>query len=510
MDKHVHSIPGITEADIETLRKVEAGLALTADVSRADVMLCCLLDKDQALVARHVLPESTPSLYRRDITGRILHPDEHQQIFRTLRSGSGGRSQREILSNGAPIIQDVYPIVTADKRVIGALVFETNMVAHERHRRRNRSFRQAVRWLQEMCISGELANTTNLSRFNEYDGVYLVDSQRNVAYMSGIAADLYRSIGVLSDIREQPVDTLEPMDGELVEQAFQTREPNEVRRESNDGRIWIRTVIPLKSEPVTWQNYWQNWSWSSAMSRNEVEEVDAVLVLLRNTTEAVQKQRELNVKSAMIQEVHHRVKNNLQIIAAMMRIQARRCETDEARQVLGEAVNRILSMSVIHEFLSQDEHRPINIREVCQRISAQVNQVATGPDQQIEFVVDGPSIRLPAGQATPTAMVVNELLLNTLEHGIGERKTGRITIELTDLGGAVRIVVADDGEGVPSDFDISQSESLGLQIVRTLATDDLKGEVIIRSALATTNNHTAPDRHRGTEAIVTFPKRTIN
>src|SRR5690606_10931826 len=116
------------------------------------------------------------------------------------------------------------------------------------------------------------------------------------------------------------------------------------------------------------------------------------------------KERELNVKSAMIQEVHHRVKNNLQTIAAILRIQARRSQNSEAKQHLTDAVNRILSMSVIHEFLSQDEHQPINIRDVCQRIVAQAQQVAVNPGQQIEIVVAGPNIRLPAGQATAAAL----------------------------------------------------------------------------------------------------------
>jgi two-component sensor histidine kinase len=508
MDKRIQQSPGIRAADLELLRRVEAGLPLTADISRADALLCCLLADDQALLARHIIPQSTPSLYRRDITGRILHPDEHQQLFRALRSGSGGRSQREVLSNGAPIIQDVYPIQSEDKRVIGALVLETNMVAHERHRRRNRSFRQAVRWLQEMCLRGELDNTANLNRFDQYDGSYLVDVRRKVVYMSGIAANLYRAIGILSDIREQSVDSLEPLDADLVEQVFQTQMPIEKRRESDDGRIWVRTLIPIKMPAMTWQNYWQTWSWYGAMARSDEDETSAVLVLLHNATEAVRKQRELNVKSAIIQEVHHRVKNNLQTIAAMMRIQARRCETDEARQVLTEAVNRILSMSVIHEFLSQDEHRPINIREVCQRIAAQVVQVAVTPEQQIDIVVDGPNIRLPAGQATPTAMVVNELLLNAMEHGVQQRQSGRILIELTDLGSAVRIVVSDDGQGVPPDFDLSTSESLGLQIVRTLVTDDLKGELTIGGQNAN-GNPDSPATALGTKAVVTFPKRTL-
>ena len=515
MDKRVYQCPGLNEADIEHLHQIEAGLAITADVSRADVLLCILLDDNQALVARHVIPHSTPSLYRAPATGRILHPEEQPLIFRALRSGNSASGQREVLSSGAPIIQDVYPIQTEDKRVIGAVAFETNMVAHERHRRRNRAFRQAVRWLQGMCLRGELADTTSLGRFGQYDGVYLVNRNRDIVYMSGTAANLFRSVGILSAIRTQRIDTLEPLDAELVERAFHSHKPDKVRRESNDGRIWVRKVIPLKPPPATWLN-WQNYlPWHSGDQHREENGVEAVLVLLHNATEAVQKQRELNVKSAIIKEVHHRVKNNLQTIAAMLRIQARRCETNEARQALMDSVNRVLSMAVIHEFLSQDEHQPINIRDVCQRVATQVVQVATGPDQAIDVRVEGPSIRLPAGQATPTAMVVNELVLNALEHGVGRQKEGRIFIKLTDLGDAVRIVVEDDGPGVPSDFDPAKSDSLGLQIVHTLVTDDLKGSLEISAVhpelgeMDGGGEDAASPVQRGTRAAVTIPKRTL-
>ena len=223
------------------------------------------------------------------------------------------------------------------------------------------------------------------------------------------------------------------------------------------------------------------------------------MVLLHNATEAVQKQRELNVKSAIIQEVHHRVKNNLQNIAAILRIQARRVQSDEARVHLTEAVNRVLSMAVIHEFLSTDEHRPINVKDVCQRVAAQVTQVSGSPDQEISVQVSGSNIRLPASQATPVAMVVNELLLNAVEHGLEGRANGRIQIQLDDLGDAVRIIVEDNGNGLPPDFNpTAQTSSLGLHIVHTLVTDDLKGQLNMQQA-----------EPQGTQAVVTFPKKSV-
>jgi two-component sensor histidine kinase len=223
----------------------------------------------------------------------------------------------------------------------------------------------------------------------------------------------------------------------------------------------------------------------------------------------VQRQRELNVKSAIIQEVHHRVKNNLQSIAAVLRIQSRRCESGEARKQLTAAVNRILSMSVIHEYLSQDEHRPINIRDVCQRILGQAQQVTVNPGQHVKIAMEGPNIRLPASQATASALVVNELLMNAVEHGLRDRNYGEIRIALEDLGDEVRITLLDNGLGLPADFAPDQSRSLGLQIVHTLVTDDLKGELLFEQVTGDGTGATEGE-HSGTRAIITFPKRSIN
>lgn len=509
MDSRVQDLPGLTLDDLELLRKVEAGLPITADVSRADVLLCTPGSRDQVLVAFHAIPKSISSLYRKDAAGRTFTAEEQPFLFQALRSGSGGRRQREVLSNGAPIIQDVYPIRGAEDRVIGAMLVETNMIAHERQRRRNRYFRQAVVWMQEMCAHGELDGAERLSGFNLYDGIYLVNERRSIIYMSGIAANLFRSIGVITEVHEQPLSLLEQTDINLVEQAFETHSCQELRNETDDGRIWVRTAIPLHAPPIRWRSNWLTLPWDWPAGGSPIG-ASVVMVLMHNATETVQKQRELNVKSAIIQEVHHRVKNNLQNIAAILRIQARRMENEEARQHLNDAVNRVLSMAVIHEFLSHDEHRPINVKDVCQRVAVQVAQVAGNPDLEISIQVQGSNIRLPASQATPVALVVNELLLNAVEHGLKDRAQGHILIVLDDLGDAVRIVVRDDGNGLPPQFDpAQQSSSMGLHIVHTLVTDDLKGSFVMESVPAEEHAPAEAPVAGGAQAIVTFPKRSV-
>lgn len=518
MDKQVKNCPDLSESDIVLLNRIEQGLPITADISRADILVCCRLSGQRALVVSHARPCSISPLYEQATDGRILSQDEQPLILHTLTSGSGGRQQREVVRNGAPIIQDVYPILNEHNLTIAAFVVETNMLAYERQRRRNRHFRRAVPGLQEMCLRGEIRQAETLSRFGLYDGIYLVDRDRRIRYMSGNANNLFRTAGILSDPEGAHISMLEVADTDLAEEAFLTERCLEVRHEAPDGRIWIRKAVPLHMPPADWLNFWSMpvLPWYGAAQRKQTD-INAVLILVHNATESVQKQRELNVKSAIIQEVHHRVKNNLQNIAAILRIQARRCESEEAKQHLTDAVNRVLSMSVIHEFLSQDEHRPINLRDVCQRIATQVAQVSSNPEQEIAIHVGGPNIRLPASQATPAALVINELLLNAVEHGLRNRHQGSIKITLNDLGDAVELVVEDDGIGLPADFGAKPINSLGLQIVQTLVTDDLKGKLRLESIEPATLPENAPPMAAipedgvklGARATVIFPKRSL-
>jgi two-component sensor histidine kinase len=195
----------------------------------------------------------------------------------------------------------------------------------------------------------------------------------------------------------------------------------------------------------------------------------------------------------MIQEVHHRVKNNLQTIAALLRMQVRRMPGEEARTAVEEAIARILSVAVIHEFLSSQDSRVINIKDVSNRIVTIMRQEMLGPDQKIRFELEGPPIYLPARQATACALVINELLQNAVEHGFEEGSVGNVRLTLQDEGDTVIVRVQDNGTGFPDNFSIENAESLGLQIVQILVQEDLKGTIEMRNG-------------DGAEAIITFPK----
>jgi two-component sensor histidine kinase len=218
------------------------------------------------------------------------------------------------------------------------------------------------------------------------------------------------------------------------------------------------------------------------------------VVAIQDVTDELQKEQELKIKTAMIQEIHHRVKNNLQTIAALLRLQARRTGIPEVADQLRESIGRIISIAVVHEFLSHEETSVINIHEVSNRILAEVRNGVLDHAKPINLTLEGTRIfTLPAQQATSCALIINELVQNAVEHAFVGLPGGSIVVKLAEQGDSLYIEIQDDGRGLPHDFDASHQGGLGLQIVRSLVREDLKGEFELKNG-------------QGVHAVVSFPK----
>ncbi len=491
MDDVVYQCEGLTEDDIEFLRRVEDGMAIVADIGRSDVLLYCLLSARRAVVLAQAAPHSTHPIYLRQIVGRQVTPREEPHVFRTLLKGHRSRGDLGLIADGAPIVQEVLPVRNEQGRVVAALSFETNLLEHERHRRRSKVFQIAVRQLREMVRRGALCRAVALSPFEEQDGILMVDALQRVTYASDVAVGLYRRLGRLENMVGRRLSGISRADSELVSQAIEDGCWAEEEVQDRE-RIWVRKALVLSLHQTSRLPLFSIRRMLGVVDREP--SLLGVLLMVHDATEARRKEQELRVKSAMIQEIHHRVKNNLQVIAALLRIQSRRSIHEETRQVLQEAVQRILSVAVVHEFLSEADARVINVRELTQRIVTQTQQGVLSPEQHIRLRLEGPSLYLPAQQATTCAIIVNELIQNAVEHAFGEADQGTITVQLAERDDIVQISISDDGRGLPEGFAFDSSESLGLQIVRTLVQEDLKGEIQLRNG-------------EGTKAIIRFPRQ---
>jgi two-component sensor histidine kinase len=225
------------------------------------------------------------------------------------------------------------------------------------------------------------------------------------------------------------------------------------------------------------------------------------LVLVRDVTELRHRERELMTKDATIREIHHRVKNNLQTVAALLRLQARRTRAPEAREALEEAVRRVGSIAIVHETLSHTPEELVDFDDIAQRVAAMAGEVSA-PEARVSPVVAGRFGLLPGAIATPLALVLTELLQNALQHGLvtgpGPAPAGSVLVQAARGPGELKVRVEDNGAGLPEGFSLDAHASLGLQIVRTLVESELGGQLAIR-----------PRTGGGTSVSVSLPVKAI-
>ena len=202
MNNVVHDCESLTQEDTEFLERIEGDLGILADLSRADVLMYCPLSAQRAVVVAQAKPHSILPIYGESVVERQVTPADEPAVFRTLVEGRRGFTEvrrrigsRRSPAKAAPIVQETYPIRASRGRVIAAVSIETNLIERERHRRRSKVFHWALRQFQETALAGELRDAHQFTPFAEHDGVMVVDAQRRIQYVSGIATSLYRKLG---------------------------------------------------------------------------------------------------------------------------------------------------------------------------------------------------------------------------------------------------------------------------------------------------------------------------
>jgi two-component sensor histidine kinase len=203
-------------------------------------------------------------------------------------------------------------------------------------------------------------------------------------------------------------------------------------------------------------------------------------VLVRDITDLRRRDMELLSKDATIREIHHRVKNNLQTVAALLRLQARRTAIPEASRALAESVRRVNSIALVHETLSASVDERVDFDELVDKVLPVIGDGATA-ESRAKVRRDGSFGVLPAALATPLVLVLTELVHNALAHAFDAGQVGEVTVVAERSPEALNVTVADDGCGLPEGFDLERSPGLGLQIVRTLLDSELDSSLHARA-----------------------------
>ena len=461
---------GLDGAAADHLHRLVADWQLLADLSFADLILFVPAggtgpQEPQFVAAAQMRPTTGPTAYHDDVVGQVATAAERPQLAVALLEGRICREGDPVWLSGIPVREEAIPVVVGE-RVIAVVARDTNLAAARTPSRLEIAYLRSATELAQMLAEGRWPSAgeggpDDGSGPRAGDGLIRLDPDGTVAYASPNALSAYRRLGHLGDLLGLRLDTvtaslLPPVSGPLdepVAAAAAGRLPRLGEIEARDA------VVQLRSIPL----------------RPGGDHIGAI-VLVRDVTELRRRERQLIGKDATIREIHHRVKNNLQTVAALLRLQARRMAVPEARAALEESVRRVSSIAVVHETLSGTLDESVRFDDIADRIAAMVAEVAAPDGVRLERT--GSFGTLPAEVATPLAMVVTELLQNAVEHGFTEATGGVVELRV-QRGDRLRVDVVDDGRGLPAAFRLDDSDRLGLQIVRTLVETELGGRLVL-------------------------------
>ncbi|AOD23887.1 MULTISPECIES: sensor histidine kinase [unclassified Rhodococcus (in: high G+C Gram-positive bacteria)] len=458
-------LPG---AAVDHLQRVVGEWQLLADLSFADVLLWVDAAPSGIVCVAQCRPTTASTVIPEDAVGTLVSDNEHPYVRKAFETG-------EIVdvksAPGAGInIRQAVP-VRWDGRVVAVLSRDAARVSRRSASALETAYLECADDLYRMISEGTFptpeARSDTKSSPRAGDGFIRLDRKGKVVYASPNALSAYHRMGLNSDLIGQ--DLVETTRA-LVTDPFESRDVTDYLRGAVEGRLGQRMEIEALGATVLIR----------ALVLNPGGKIRGAAVIVRDVTEVKRRDRALLSKDATIREIHHRVKNNLQTVAALLRLQARRTGNAEAQQALGEAVRRVTSIALVHEALSMSVDEEVDLDGVFDQLIPIVVDVST-VGSQIRVVREGNLGVFPADRATPLVMVLTELVQNAVEHAFDPGVNGTVTVNAQRSARMLDVVVRDEGKGLPEGFSLEASNRLGLQIVRTLVAAELGGSLELTS-----------------------------
>lgn len=442
--ERIQSVSDLSPREAQHLRALCSSWQLLADLSFSDLLLYVPVSGDDAFqVCAQLRPFTSQTLYSQDMVGTRVSQPEQPIVERAYREGRIWAQQEPVLVDGVPIRMDALP-VRCDGRVVAVVTKEGSPATSRRPGRLEQAYLDAAEEVSSMVAEGYFPApempTGEWPRVG--DGLFRVDHGGVVVWASPNALSSLRRLGVAQNVLGRRLDEL-GLGQTAIPHALHTARLLDDELVRGNNHVTLR-VVPLIKEAS----------------------VGGALVLAKDVSEVRQKERMLSVKDATIREIHHRVKNNLQTIASLLRLQGRRLNSSEAKAAIDESVLRISSIALVHETLSEDPSDVAEFAEVARRIARMVADGLVLPDADIAVEVTGTAGALDADLATPLAVTLTELLQNAVEHAFDGRECGHVLVKLERSEGELRLIVNDDGVGLREGA--TEGSRLGLQIVRSL------------------------------------------
>ena len=461
----------LTPDDVLRLGELTAEWQLLADLSFADLVLWIPKRQDQKSwpeghrAVAQIRPMTAATVFTHDLIGNEVTWGSRTDLDQALSSGEIIRDSRAEQVGEIEIKVECIPVFFLG-RVIAVISRHRNLETMRTPSRLELNYREIANHIYRMIAEGNFPVKDNVYLAEAAprvgDGLVRINVSGEVLFASPNARSALNRVGWDKDVEGQNfgqvldslVSAISPLNPK--EENWQiSMSGKQLRREEfeNSGGVLDLLAIPL----------------------TEGDNRIGAVVLVHNVTELRRKDRALISKDATIREIHHRVKNNLQTVSALLRLQARRIEDPKASAAIEEAVRRVVSIALVHETLSATSQDLVQFDEVITKIIQGASELNIRPNE-IQIKKVGEFGLISSMVATPLALVLTELIHNALEHGLSD-SGDLVELRINRQAASMTITVTDNGAGIPNDFSLELNTNLGLQIVQTLTKNELAGKI---------------------------------
>jgi two-component sensor histidine kinase len=459
----------ITLDQADRLRELVANWQLLADLSFADLILWVPIRKDIKMwpsghiAIAHIRPTTAATVFTNDVIGDEIAWGIRTNIDEALSHGEIIRDS-QFEQPGMMLVKEEAIPVTFNGQAIAVISRHRDVEQMRTAGKLEINYREIAHQLYQMVAEGNFPYKNAGSLIEPAprvgDGLIRLDVNGVISFASPNAKSAFSRMGWHGDLEGHNL-------GEAAQQvSITTENPHEegIKTQLN-GKTLRRVEIENKGTTIDFL----------VLPLIQGEDRIGAIVLLQNVTELRRLDRALVTKDATIREIHHRVKNNLQTVSALLRLQSRRIDDPSAAAALDEAVRRIASIALVHETLSNSDETTVAFDEVLTSLVTHSLELSPRMGQlKIERI--GKIGSLESRLATPLSLVVTELIHNALEHGLATSGT-QLRIELQRYSNEGLVTISDDGVGLPDGFNLATSANLGLQIVLTLTENELNGDL---------------------------------
>lgn len=433
--------------DIMILENIVKQLSVIATLNGTDIFIDALSRNNvDAIVLAWACSPNSPSLYHKSVVGKMAYAECEPAVYQAFTTGQSLYNVRGVSQEGVPIAQTVVPLSNDSGRIIGTLIMEKDISAEIRQEEQVELLSQTAEHLSHTLMS---LSVTGYS-WEEWlgNGVFILNETGKIVYANKRAVSISKNLYAG-----------ETLDGNLMLLLSFTSLQVMVEGLKNSRNYEFESASYLfKAHPLVTGG-----------------ELSGCVLSFQDVTELRQKERQLDMQSVIIQEINHRVKNTLQNVISLLRLQMRRSKWKPVQREFTAVINRILSISKVYEIFTYQYRDLVNLYELAEYILEQVAHSYILPTQKFTTFVEGHVTLIHASQAVSVSLVLNELIANSLEHGIKTDPYGEISIRIQESGPNINVQVRDSGCQLPTDLEIGNGNTLGLYIVKLLICEQLGG-----------------------------------